>query len=66
MSKPKFVDISVIEFNTLVTFAEISEKNKPQGRFNCDPVYVPQTKEQPEQGSTYLCTVHHSCFGRFY
>ncbi len=66
MSKPKFTDISGFEYNTLVTFAEISEKNNPMGRFDCIPVYVSPTKEQPKQGATYLCTIHHSCFGRFY
>jgi len=44
MSKPKFTDISGFEYNALVTFAEISEKNNPMGRFDCIPVYVPPTK----------------------
>jgi hypothetical protein len=66
MSQQKFKDISWIKYDALVTFAEMSDRDKPMGRFNCDPVYVPETQEQPKQGGTYLCSLHHSCFGRFY
>ncbi len=65
MSK-KYEAISKEVYESLVTFAEISDRANPMGRFRCRPVFVPQTIKQPRQDGTYVCRMNHSCFGDFY
>ncbi len=65
MVKNKYEEISKQTYRTLVTFAEVSTKDKPMGRFEGLPVFV-NGEEQPAQGSTYECNLNHSVFGNFY
>lgn len=65
MSKNKFEEISKEIYRSIVTFAEVSSKDKPMGRYQGLPVFV-NYGEQPAHGGTYECFLNHSSFGNFY